>query len=654
MSDRSPATNTAPIESHKLDCGEDVGVNTSTEPAIGELIAGRLTRRSLLKGLVASAAAGIAGEGLTGQPALAQATGPSSLAFKEIPHSLDGTHHVPEGYDVEILLRWGDPVLADAPAFDPRSLTAAAQAKQFGYNCDFLAYCPVPIGSRNSDNGILAVNHEYTNTNLMFAGVGEGRAARGRTTKPQAEVELAAHGMSFVEIRKADGRWGVVADSRWNRRLTMNTPMRISGPAAGHARMKTNAEPTGTLVLGTLNNCAGGTTPWGTVLTGEENTNLYFGGTPEKLPLAAMYARYGITSNPIMAWPRHIDRFDVDKEPNEPHRFGWVVEIDPYDPAAMPVKRTAIGRFKHEGCTHALAKDGRVVLYSGDDERLEYVYRFVTARAWNPNDRAANRDLLDEGTLSVARFTDDGKLAWLPLLHGQGPLTAEHGFNDQAEVLIFAREAAKLLKATPMDRPEDVEANPVNGRVYVVMTKNERRTREQVDRANPRPNNIHGHIIEISPKDGDHGSAEASWSIFIAGGRPGIDMGAVYHRAVSENGWLSCPDNIAFDSRGRIWIATDGGPESSGVADGLYAADCSGYGRALTRLFFQAPTGAEVCGPALTPDDQTLFLAIQHPGEDPGSTFENPSTRWPDFTEGVPPRPSVIAITKRGGGQVGS
>ena len=205
-----------------------------------------------------------------------------------------------------------------------------------------------------------------------------------------------------------------------------------------------------------------------------------------------------------------------------------------------------------------------------------------------------------------------------------------------------------------MDRPEDVETNPVNGRVYVMLTNNTQRTEQQVNRPNPVVRNAHGHVIEITPKDGDHASTEGTWSIFLVGGRPGIDPGARYHRAVTENGWLSCVDNCAFDSKGRIWIATDGAPTAAGIADGLYGADTTGYGRGLTRCFYQAPTGAEVCGPILTPDDSTVFLAIQHPGEDTGSTFEKPSTRWPDFKDGMPPRPSVIAITKKGGGAIGS
>ena len=638
-------------DAHKIDAGEHIGSNPSIEPSIGALIERRFSRRDTMRGLFAAVAATTVG---TATAPAAQAAGPSSFTFKEIAHTYDGTHHVPEGDDVQVLVRWGDSVVAGAPAFDVHNLSAAAQAMQFGYNCDYIDFKPLPQGSTNAAHGLLVVNHEYTNTNLMFAGIGAGRTAALKSSKVQVEVEMAAHGLSIVEIHRTGNSWAVVADSKLSRRLTASTPMTVSGPAAGHDLLKTGAEPTGRVVLGTINNCAGGNTPWGTVLTAEENFNGYFSGDASKLANADMYKRYGVGPESWYAWSKYVDQFDVAKEPNEPHRFGWVVEFDPYDANSVPVKRTALGRFKHEGCHHGIARDGRVVIYMGDDERFDYVYKFVTTKPWNPSDRAANRDLLDDGTLYVARLTDDGKLVWMSLVHGQGPLTESNGFKSQADVAIFARKAADLLKATPMDRPEDVEVNPANGRVYVILTNNTSRTAAQLDRANPRARNAHGHIVEISNPGDDHGALEGTWSIFLAAGKPGIDTGAIYHRATSSEGWLSCPDNIAFDSKGRMYIATDGAPTAAGIADGVYTTDVDGTGRALTKLFFQAPTGAEVCGPLLTPDDQTMFLAIQHPGEDPGSTFETPSTRWPDFKAGMPCRPSVIAITRRGGGVIGS
>ncbi|NMJ43424.1 PhoX family phosphatase [Roseomonas sp. JC162] len=637
---------------------EDIGANPDPRRPIGEVIAARYGRRSLLAaGAAAAAIAALPGD-VSAQTVVPREGGPSTLTFPELRHRLAQTDAVAEGYERQIVIRWGDPVLPGAAPFDPRAVTEASQAKQFGYNCDYLDYFPLPLGSRTADHGLLVVNHEYTNTNLIFPGMGSGREARTRSSGPQTRAELMAHGLSVVEVKREGNAWSYVKDSPRNRRITGETPMRVAGPAAGAERMKTKDDPTGMRVLGTLNNCAGGNTPWGTVLTGEENTNYYFGGDPAKTPHQAIMRRYGIVNASLYNWWRHQDRFDVEKEPNESFRFGWVVEFDPYDPESVPVKRTALGRFKHEGATHAVSADGRVVIYSGDDERFEYVYKFVTARPWNPNDRAANRDLLDEGTLFVGKFLEDGKVEWLPLVFGQGPLTAANGFASQADVLIETRRAADLLGATPMDRPEDVETNPVNGRVYVMLTNNSRRTAQQAGGANPRPRNIHGHVLEIIPPGAgtdrvDHAATEARWALFIAAGKPGIDAGAQYHRATSDDGWLSCPDNCAFDSKGRIWIATDGAPANAGVADGLYAADTAGFGRALTRLFYQAPTGAEVCGPRFTPDDRTIFLAIQHPGEDAGSTFERPSTRWPDFAEGMPPRPSVIAIVRKDGGPIG-
>ncbi|MES2710226.1 MAG: PhoX family phosphatase [Pseudomonadota bacterium] len=640
---------------------DDIAANPDPREPVGALIERRLSRRAALLGLAGAAMLSdklveTAQAQVSGPLPVPVQGGPSTFTFPELRHQHAQRDAVAEGYEIQTIIRWGDPILHNAPAFNPTAQTPAAQAGQFGYNNDFIDFRPLPQGSTGSDHGLLCVNHEYASTSLMFPGVGSGSQARRRVDAEQSRIERLAHGHAVVEIRKTNGVWGYVRDSRYNRRITGETPMRISGPAAGHELMKTNADPTGTRVLGTLNNCAGGNTPWGTVLIAEENINFYFGGASAQTgPQAAMHRRYGIVANASYGWGRFEDRFNLDKEPNEPNRFGWIVEYDPYDPESVPVKRTALGRFKHEGATHAISHDGRVAFYSGDDQAMDYVYKFVTARAYNRTDRAANRDLLDEGTLYAAKLLDDGKMEWLPLVHGQGPLTPANGFANQAEVLIFARRAADLLGATPMDRPEDVETNPVNGRVYVMLTNNNSRT--EGNPANPRPRNAHGHIIELIPPAAgnavDHTATEGRWEIFLMGGKPGQDAGARYHRATSDQGWLSCPDNCAFDSKGRIWIATDGAEGAAGVADGLYAADTAGRGRALTRLFYQAPTGAEVCGPCLTPDDRTMFLAIQHPGENTGSSFDTPSTRWPDFAEGMPPRPAVIAIVKKDGGPVG-
>ncbi|MGQ0662653.1 MAG: PhoX family protein [Pseudomonadota bacterium] len=644
------------------DADQDIGVNPSSTPAIGEIIARRLSRREALKGVAASAAFGLFG-GVLARAAGAQAF-PSSLSFAEIAHGLDDQHHVASGYGVQVLIRWGDAVFKDAPAFDPLRQSAAAQARQFGYDNDFLAFLPLPRGSRNSERGVLCSNHERNTPALMWPAAAGNDPAK--FTREQVDVEMASQGHTFVEIRKAGGRWQVVEDSPHNRRFTaLAAEFRVGGPAAGHARIKTAADPAGTRITGTLNNCAGGTTPWGTVLSGEENFHSYFIGEAEKSPEAAAYKRYGIAGRGRYAWGRHHDRFNLDRERNEPNRFGWVIEMDPYEPASVPVKRTALGRCKHEGAATAVSHDGRVAVYTGDDERFEYVYKFVSRGRFDPDNRAANRDLLDEGTLYVARFEADGTMRWLPLVFADGPLTPANGFSSQADVVIEARRAGDLLGATPMDRPEDVEAHPATGRVYVVLTYNERRKpasdpnpRERANAANPRANNKFGQIIEIVPPlvDGrpDHAATQCRWEFFLLGGDPGNPAhGAKYQGPLSANGWLACPDNVAFDPQGRIWIATDGQDDAVGFADSLYGADTAGPGRGITRLFFNAPRGAEVCGPEFTPDGTTLFLAIQHPGEEKESTFERPSTRWPDFKEGMPPRPAVVAITKDGGGEIG-
>ncbi len=647
---------------------EDIGVNRSSVPTIGELIEAQLSRRALLRGL--GAAAGAAGLLSPGAAALAQiAAARSSLAFGEVPHGSDERHHVAPGYSARVLLAWGDPVTADAPPFDPARQSAGAQARQFGYNADFLAFMALPRGSGSSERGLLCVNHEYANEELMFPGFSDYNDL-GPMTAEQVAIDLAAHGLSVVEIARENGVWAPRRAGRYNRRLTAGeTVFRLSGPAAGHARLRTSGDPTGTRVLGTLNNCAGGVTPWGTVLSGEENFNGYFRGDAAKTPEAANHRRYGVMAWRNCPWGNFVERFNVEKEPNEPNRFGWVVEYDPYDRNSTPVKRTALGRFKHEGATVAIARDGRVVVYSGDDERFEYVYRFVSQDKYQPGNRAANLDLLDRGTLSVATFHDDGRLAWLPLIWGQGPLTPANGFASQADVLIEARRAADLLGATPMDRPEDVEPDPVTGRVYVVLTNNDRRKaagdanpRERANAANPRAGNRSGHILELIPPGGagtraDHAADEFRWEIFLLAGNPANPQaGARYGAGVSPHGWLAAPDNLAFDKRGRVWIATDGMPSQAEppAADALYGADTRGPGRALTRRFFSAPRGAEICGPTFTPDAKTLFLAVQHPAEERGSTYETPSTRWPDFKPNIPPRPAVMVITKDDGGEIGS
>ena len=643
-----------------------------------DILARRISRRGLVKCAVATAGAlAVTGPILTAaQDATPQASpttggGMGSLAFEPLTLDTSDQHLVAAGYMAEPLLKWGDPLFADAPEFDVNAQSAASQAKQFGYNCDWIAYFPLPQGSTSADHGLLVVNHEYTNPELMFPGYltanpeymepAEGAESDVpeflvNTTKEIVDTELEAHGLSIVEVgRDAAGVWQVVRDSRYNRRITATTPTEVRGPAAGHDLLKTSDDPTGTSVLGTINNCAGGMTPWGTAVTGEENFQQYFANLAalgEDSPLFAAHERFGLTEEASeRQWENFYDRFDLTKEPNEPFRYGWGVEFDPYDPTSTPKKRTALGRNKHEGHTSVIAPGGQAVVYTGDDERFEYAYKFVSAGSYDPDDRAANMDLLDEGTLYAAKFNDDGTGEWLPLVHGEGPLTEANGFASQGDLLINTRFAADAVGATKMDRPEDFETNPVTKKVYLVCTNNIRRTLEETNEANPRPENVTGHIIEITEAGDDHAATTFAWSMFILAGDP--NYGGTYYAGFETElvSPFASPDNITFDTAGNIWISTDGMPNSLPGNDGLFVAPTEGEERGYARQFFSSVPGAEVSGPVFNTDDTALFLSVQHPGE--GGSFEEPISTWPLGES--PVRPSVVVITTEGGtaGRIG-
>ncbi|MDE4143941.1 MAG: PhoX family phosphatase [Pseudophaeobacter sp. bin_em_oilr2.035] len=652
---------------------DDIPTNPRLERTIGDVINARYGRRDLLKGMLGvSATTALFGTSALIAPteAAAGSHGAGRYNFEELTWGNDETHHIAEGYDADILLRWGDPITADAPEFDVMNQTAEAQLKQFGYNNDYVGFTPL---NAEGTRGLLCVNHEYTNEEVMFPGLGrQDKAGFEGMTKELIDIEMAAHGGTVVEIAKgADGKWAVVRDGKMNRRITpLNTEMTIDGPAAGHDRMKTNADPSGISVIGTLNNCAGGMTPWGTYLMAEENFHGYFwtdvvdgDGKPDisDQPEAKNMKRYGVPGR-WYAWGKFYDRFNIDKEPNEPNRFGWVVEVDPRNPGAKPVKHTALGRFRHEGAETTVSSSGKLVVYMGDDNRFDYQYKYVSSGVVS-DDAAANSKLLSDGTLYVARFDEDGSIEWLPLVHGTGPLTAENGFASQADVLIDTRLAADALGATPMDRPEDAQPRG-DGTAYIMLTNNSKRTEDQVNAANPRAKSNFGHIIEVKEEGGDHAATRGTWSILVQCGDPELtEVGAQWNPETSANGWFGSPDNCAFDADGRLWVSTDQGSKwgKTGKSDGLYGVETEGDLRGTSKLFFRCPVGGELCGPYFTDNGETLFLAVQHPGTDGtkalkgferASTFEDPATRWPDFDPKMPPRPSVVVVTKKGGGKI--
>jgi uncharacterized protein len=661
-----------------------------------QLLSQRLTRRRLLATGAAIAPLAIAGGGLLS--ACASPPMPArSLSFKPIQGSTADEVLLPPGYQHDVVVRWGDSLWTSAPDLDAARLAdgvllksgaAESQQRQFGTSCDAIHYFPLDArGAR----GILCVNNEFTLDEMMFpqhSGLlgalrGEGRAYVSK--HPQVvDVAKAATGVSVVEVARIDGRWRLVKDSRFNRRITAQTPMDIGGPARGAALMKTSDDPDGVRALGTFGNCAGGETPWGTYLTAEENVQDYFANMQQLQArrdvdphIVESHSRWRMwKAYSLYSWDVVDARFDLPRTPTEPFRHGWIVEIDPRDPTRPPVKRTALGRMAHEGASPFVARDGRIAVYMGDDDKFEFIYKFVSDGRFDPKNPAANRDLLDRGTLYAARLDASGRGEWLPLVFdAKGPLNAAAGFRDQGEVVIKARAAAALLGATPMDRTEDVEANPVTGRIYVACTRNERRTAAAArieyagreidagpDRANPRGPNPFGHIIEIRETGDDHTGREFAWEVFLLGGdpaggrlvtdltqvRPDSSYYAGYARA-DELSPVGSPDNIGFDRAGNLWIVTDG-PQPRAANDGCWVCPTVGPERGRLQQFMSGPVGAEICGCQFTPDGETFFLSVQHPGE--GGNVTAPTSRWPDGP-GTQPRSSVIAITKEGGGRVG-
>ncbi len=574
------------------------------------------------------------------------------LGFQAIPPGMGDQLVVPNGYNATILAPWGEAVgiPGNMPAFKPDgSNSAADQAVQMGMHHDGMHYYPLEGSSKR---GLLAMNHEYTDDGLLHPQGFEKWGAE------QVKKSQAAHGLSVVEISLQDGKWDMVRPSPYARRVTLDTPFSVQGPAAGHTMMRTSADPSGTRVLGTLNNCASGMTPWGTYLSGEENWAFYFDAGKD---LNAHQKRWGLREKSSYRWAEHDERFDARKHPNEPNRFGWVVELDPLDPTSTPIKRTALGRAAHEGAWVGVTKSGKAVVYSGEDARNEYIYKFVSRDAIAPGGAKANRELLDHGTLYVARYNNDGTGAWLPLVHGQGPLTAANEFNNQGDVVIKARQASDLLGGTKMDRPEWLAIDPFTHEVYCTLTNNSARgtASTPLDAANPRANNAFGHIIRWK-EDGDFDCPTFKWNHLVMAGDPANTRAEA--RGNIKGDIFACPDGLSFDQFGTLWIQTDA------HATQMYKGELKNIGNnqilacdprsGQIKRFLTGPTNCEVTGQTWTPDGKTMFINIQHPGETPTDRSDpkepDKYSRWPEGKPGQRPRSATVVIRKNDGGVIGS
>ncbi|MUI52919.1 PhoX family protein [Aliivibrio fischeri] len=613
------------------------------ESDFSNMVNARLSRRGFLMG---TAAAG-AGAFLALNPvakAIAGNMNSTLLNFEAIPTSTSDSIVLPKGYSWNTLMSWGDPIFANAPQFNPNGKQdSKAQALQFGDNTDGMSVFPL-----SNDRAILAVNNEYTNYEFLFAHQGKEMTADD-VAKAQAAV-----GITIVEIVKKNGQWMMDSAGKANRRITANTEMEVTGPAAGHDLLKTKADPTGKKVLGTFNNCANGETPWGTYLTCEENFNDFF-GSEQNAELTPDDKRYGIKAEQSdYQWHNFDERFDVAKNPNEPNRFGWVVEIDPNDPTSTPLKRTALGRFKHENAALVVNDDGHVVVYLGDDERGEHLYKFVSKDKYQEGNNRANRNLLDEGTLYVAKFAmKDDKLEgdgqWIELTYGKNGLTKENGFNSQAEVMIFARRAATQVGATTMDRPEWVAVHPDKKHVFCTLTNNKYRgvkEGQDVDGVNPRAENHYGQIVRWAPTNANHVSDTFQWDLYVIAGNPTVHKDSLYAGSdnINKDNMFNSPDGIGFDKAGRLWIQTDGNYSNKGdfAGQGNNQMLCGDPNTGEVRRFLTGPIGCEITGLTFSEDQKTMFVGVQHP-----------SGHFPQGGNSKP-RSTIVMITKDNGGVIGS
>ncbi|MEO1677325.1 MAG: PhoX family phosphatase [Pseudomonadota bacterium] len=608
-----------------------------------------ISRRGFLGGALAfGSGAAVMGTAFLKGTTSAQAQQASRFAFEPLAPQTDGTVHVPDGYSWQVLVRWGDPLFSDAPEFDPATgHPSAGSDRVFGENTDGMELF------NQGGTELLVVNSEYPNPKINLPAAQEGAPASAEDVVLLQQIQ----GVSVMEIAEGDDGWAVVVDSPYNRRIHHSTPMVIDGPAAGHDLLKTAADATGTQSLGTFNNCGSGRTPWGTYLTCEENFNGYFGTTEEVSAdeiVMDHYKRYGVNTEVEPGrynYHGFDERFDISKNPNEPHRAGYIVEIDPWNPDSTPVKHTALGRFKHENAAYALTPAGNVVVYMGDDERGEFMYKWVSTGVYTAGGDTST--LLSDGQLYVARFDEDMTGEWVAL-------TPDATGMDAAHISIFTRTAASAVGATTMDRPEWIAVNPTATEGYCCLTNNSRRgaTNDDgsvrtnaggdpmtVNAVNPRETNNYGQIVRWKPHNSDHGATTFDWDLYVMAGNPTVHAEGPYAGTANINAGnlFNSPDGMQIDTTGLIWIQTDGNDDNEGDFAGMGNNQMLA-GDPVTgeiRRFLTGPNGSEVTGLTWSADRRTMFVGIQHPG-----------SPFPDG-EGSLPRSAIVAVKRDDNALVG-
>ena len=723
------------LDSHDLQPAQPDTENTSSNPEFSDILHARLSRRALLKGSFGTAAAlYLGGTSLLLSPmGDAKATARRlKLNFQAVPKSVDDKVVLASGYTYRLLLATGDPIAPGVSDYSNNGSDAADSFdKRAGDHNDGMHFFGLGKHGRWSPNesarGLLCMNHENATAAFLHT-QGQTVASDQRTVASEVIKEMQVMGVSVVEIKRGPNGYEVDRHSRFNRRITTLTNMELTGPAARSPMMITKYSTAGTHTRGTLNNCSNGHTPWGTYLTCEENWAFFFrrpasDDSKRSARELTSFKRYGVAGKGASLWAtvqpdtadNRFGRWDAslsgssadgsDDYRNAANTFGWVVEIDPFNPQSTPKKRTALGRFAHEGAWPGLIIPGQpLVWYMGCDSRHEYIYKYVSTALWDPKDAtrgaAAGDKYLNDGKLYVARFNADGSGDWLELKHGQNGLdqnNAYYSFRDQADVLINARLAADVLGATKMDRPEWGAVNPANGEVYMTLTYNPSRALDKVDAANPRfyndpkkgvpqKGNANGHIIRWAEQDSKGTATRFQWDVFLFGARSTADRDNINLSGLSADNDFSSPDGLWFARSGLLWVETDDfayrdatncmllaaipGHVGDGSSKEVVSTD-NGQQRTVTtyvgaapgedrlRRFLVGPVDCEITGLTESPDGRALFVNIQHPGETTdgkGFDITAPSTylsHWPGGGQSRP-RSATIVITRDDGGPIGA